>query len=174
MGPDQLSRLTEPNDDQGKPAGTADGGSRLERLTGLAGHRVLRPVRFGLVGALTFGLQLMLLTMFTEAAVSAVPAYIAALAIAVQFNFVVNQTLVWHDRSDALNPRRLAERWLTFHAFIALSLVLNVIGFAVAEPFMPLFAAALVGLAVSTVVKYVSLDRLVFRTSRHAAGQDDR
>jgi len=130
----------------------------------MAGHRVLRPVRFGLVGALTFALQLLLLTVFTDAGLGSLLAYIVALALAVQFNFVVNQSLVWHDRPLSVGARRLAHRWVAFHAFIMLSLVLNVAGFALAEPFMPAFAAALVGLAVSTLVKFLSLDRLVFQS----------
>jgi putative flippase GtrA len=92
-------------------------------------------------------------------------AYVLALAIAVQFNFAVSQLLVWHDRGVSSGRLRLAHRWLTFHAAIALSLVVNVVVFALAEPFMADIAAALVGLGASTLIKFLSLDRLVFRST---------
>lgn len=137
----------------------------VERVTRLAGSHAARPIRFGVVGAITFALQLLLLTLLTDAGVGSLVAYVLALAIAVQFNFVVSQLLVWHDRHLSHAPRRLLHRWATFHAAIALSLVINVVAFALAEPFMPDIAAAMVGLAASTVIKFLSLDRLVFRST---------
>jgi putative flippase GtrA len=50
---------------------------------------------------------------------------------------------------------------------IALSLVINFVGFALAQPFMPDLAATVVAVAASTVVKYLSLDRYTFsKTNR--------
>lgn len=137
----------------------------VERITRLAGSHAARPVRFGIVGAITFGLQIVLLTLLTNFGVGSLVAYVAALALAVQFNFAVSQLLVWHDRQLSRAPRRLVHRWATFHAAIALSLVVNVVAFALAEPFMADIAAAIVGLAASTVIKFLSLDRLVFRST---------
>lgn len=130
------------------------------------GSGAARPVRFGVVGTLTFGLQLLLLTLLTNAGLESLVAYVLALATAVQFNFMVSQLLVWHDRPLSLTARRIIHRWATFHALIALSLIVNVVAFALAEPFMPDIGAALVGLAASTVIKFLSLDRLVFRPAR--------
>ena len=83
-----------------------------------------------------------------------------------QFNFIVSQLLVWHDRPMSLTVGRVAHRWATFHAFIAVSLIINFAAFVIAQPFMPDIAAALVALAASTVIKFLSLDRLVFRPYR--------
>lgn len=138
----------------------------VERVTRLAGSHAARPIRFGVVGAVTFGLQILLLTLFTDAGLGSIVAYVLALAFSVQFNFVVNQLLVWHDRPVSRVPRRIVHRWATFLGAIALSLVFNVVAFAIAEPFMPAVAAALVGLAASTIIKFLSLDRLVFRSAR--------
>jgi putative flippase GtrA len=117
------------------------------------------------VGAVTFGVQAVLLTLFINAGLDSLVAYVIALAVSVQFNFVVNQFLVWHDRPASRAPRRFLHRWATFHGAIALSLVINVVAFALAEPFMPALAAAAVGLAASTIIKFLSLDRLVFRST---------
>jgi putative flippase GtrA len=137
----------------------------VERVTRLAGSHAARPIRFGIVGAVTFGVQIVLLELFTRAGLGSLVAYVVALAISVQFNFIVNQFLVWHDRPMSRVPRRLLHRWATFHGAIALSLVINVVAFALAEPFVPDIAAAVVGLAASTIIKFLSLDRLVFRSA---------
>ena len=96
---------------------------------------------------------------------SSVVAYAFALGLAVQFNFVFSQLLVWHDRPTSLKLGRVVHRWATFHAYIAVSLIVNFVAFVLAQPLMPDVAAALVALAASTVIKFLSLDRLVFRTS---------
>jgi len=128
--------------------------------------RAARPLRFGVVGAITFALQIALLALFIDAGTGSVAAYAIALAVCVQFNFVVNQLLVWHDRPLSRAPRRVVHRWATFHACIALSLAVNLAAFVVAEAFMPYLAAAVVALGASTVIKFLSLDRLVFRPAR--------
>jgi putative flippase GtrA len=137
----------------------------VERVTRLAGSKAARPVRFGIVGAITFGLHILLLTLLINAGFDAFVANALALAISVQFNFAVSQLLVWHDRHGADAPLRLGQRWFTFHAAIGLSLVIQVVAFALAQPFMPPIAAAIVGVAASTVIKFLSLDRLVFRST---------
>lgn len=137
----------------------------VERVTRLAGSHAARPIRFGVVGAVTFALQILLLTFFTNAGLGSIVAYVLALVVSVEFNFAVNQLLVWHDRPVSRAPRRFVHRWATFHGAIALSLVINVAAFVLAVQFMPDVAAAVVGLAASTVIKFLSLDRLVFRST---------
>jgi putative flippase GtrA len=127
--------------------------------------RHARPVRFAAVGAATFGLQLALLGVLSSAGLISVAAYAVALGLSVQFNFVVNQLLVWHDRPASLAPARLLHRWATFHAYIAISLVINLTAFIASEPFVSDLAAAVIALAASTVIKFVSLDRFVFRAA---------
>lgn len=142
------------------------GGVTVVRLRRLIGSRGARPLRFGVVGAITFALQIGWLTLLTNVGLGSVVAYALALALAVQFNFIVSQLLVWHDRPMSLTVGRVAHRWATFHAFIAVSLIINFAAFVIAQPFMPDIAAALVALAASTVIKFLSLDRLVFRPYR--------
>lgn len=126
-----------------------------------------RPVRFGLVGALTFGVQIGLLLLFELAGIDPIVAYAMALAIAVQFSLVVNQLLVWQDRPLTMTPARFARRWATFHSCIALSLGMNLATFIVFQRFLPEILAAVAGLGASTIVKFFSLDRLAFRPSSH-------
>ena len=52
---------------------------------------------------------------------------------------------------------------------IALSLVINLGAFVIARNFVSDLPAAAVGVAASTVIKYLSLDRLTFRRNREAA-----
>jgi putative flippase GtrA len=126
-----------------------------------------RPVRFGLVGALTFGVQIGLLLLFELAGIDTIVAYAMALALAVQFSLVVNQLLVWQDRPLTMTPSQVARRWATFHSSIALSLGMNLAAFIVFERFLPEILAAVAGLGASTIVKFFSLDRLAFRPSSH-------
>ncbi len=132
----------------------------------LLGSNGARPVRFGIVGAVTFALQIGLLILFTSLGLGSVIAYAGALALAVQFNFVVSQLLVWRDRPTSLTGGRVAHRWATFHAFIAVSLIVNFAAFVLAQPYMPDVVAAIAALAASTIIKFLSLDRLVFRPSQ--------
>lgn len=126
-----------------------------------------RPLRFLFVGGITFVLQYGLLKLFEAPGLSPVVAYGLALAVAVQFNFIVSQLLVWPDRPVRITFGDVFRRWLSFLAMIALSLVINFVGFALAQPFMPDLAATVVAVAASTVVKYLSLDRYTFtKTNR--------
>jgi putative flippase GtrA len=118
------------------------------------------------VGGLTFAVQLGLLVLLTGAGLGSLPAYAVALALAVQFNFGLSQLLVWHDRPLSGASRHLVERWLTFHTVIALSLVVNFVAFVVAQAVVVDIAAAAIAVAVSTGIKFVSLDRYTFRPAR--------
>ncbi len=165
MGADHIATASGTSDEETPARERNNTSDVVERVTRLAGSHAARPIRFGIVGAVTFVIQIAGLTLFTNAGLGSLVAYIASLVISVEFNFVVNQLLVWHDRPVSRVPRRLLHRWATFHGAIALSLVINVVAFALAEPFMPDIAAAVVGLAASTVIKFLSLDRLVFRST---------
>jgi len=79
----------------------------------VARKHAARPLRFGIVGAVTFGLQYLLLSLLTSSGVTPAVAYLIALAVAVQFNFIVSQLLVWHDRPMSLTVGRVANRWAT-------------------------------------------------------------
>jgi putative flippase GtrA len=137
--------------------------ANVESLSGLINSGMARPFRFGAVGAVTFGVQLGMLFVFKEAGFGSIVAYALALAVSVQFNFVVNQLFVWHDRPLAMFSRHGAERWATFHGCIALSLVVNFLAFLVAQAFMPDVLAAVVGVGASTALKFLSLDKLAFK-----------
>jgi putative flippase GtrA len=124
-------------------------------------------VRFLIVGGVTFLLQFGLLKLFELPGWGPVVAYALALALAVQFNFVVSQLLVWPDRPVSPTAADIARRWLSFHLMIALSLVINFVGFTIAVAFVPDIVAALVAVAASTVIKFLSLDRYTFsKTNR--------
>jgi putative flippase GtrA len=107
-----------------------------------------------------------LLLLFEAPGLSPQVAYALALAVAVQFNFVVSQLLVWPDRPVRITFSDVFRRWLSFHAMIALSLVLNLLAFVVARAFVPDLLAAVAGVAASTVVKYLSLDHYTFTNTK--------
>ena len=109
-----------------------------------------------------------MLSLLTSANVVPAVAYLIALAVAVQFNFIVSQLLVWHDRPMSLTVGRVANRWATFHAMIAVSVVVNFIAFVLLEPHLGNLGASLGALVFSTVIKFFSLDRLVFKPTRAA------
>lgn len=114
------------------------------------------------MGGITFLLQFGLLKLFEAPGLHPVVAYALALAVAVQFNFVVSQLLVWPDRPVRITLSDVFRRWLSFHAMIALSLVINFVAFSVAQAYVSDLAATVVAVAASTVVKYLSLDRYTF------------
>jgi putative flippase GtrA len=138
----------------------------VSRLPAMLGSGTARPVRFGVVGLITFGVQLGGLFLLKEAGLPSVIAYALALALSVQFNFIFNQLLVWADRPLAVLSREFAERWATFHGCIALSLVVNMGAFVVAQLFMPDLFAAIIGVGSSTALKFMSLDRVAFRPAK--------
>jgi putative flippase GtrA len=143
--------------------------ANVESISGLIGSGAARPVRFGAVGAVTFGVQLGMLIVFKEVGFGSVIAYALALAVSVQFNFVVNQLFVWHDRPLSMFSRQGVERWMTFHGCIALSLVVNFGAFLVAQIFVPDLLAAVVGVGASTALKFLSLDKLAFKPADEVA-----
>lgn len=137
---------------------------RYAALMGLNGTR--RFVRFGANGIATFFVQISLLLLLKSAGMSGVVANAIGIAVAVQFNFLLSEIFVWRDRRlMTVLGREMAQRWLTFQSVIALSLVLNFGGFLIAQLFIPDLPAAICGIAVSTLVKFLSLDRLAFRES---------
>jgi len=141
-------------------------GTRLGDMLGSGG--VARPIRFGVVGIVTFGVQMGVFAGLDIAGLSAVLANAIALAVAVQFNFAANQLFVWADKPVALFSRALAQRWAAFHGCIALSLVVNFGVFLVAQIFLPAVIAVVIGIGSSTAIKFISLDRFAFRPGRDA------
>jgi putative flippase GtrA len=136
---------------------------RYAALLGLNGTR--RLFRFGANGFATFVVQIGMLLLLKSMGMSGVIANAIGLGVAVQFNFLLSELFVWSDRRlVTILGREMVQRWLTFHGVIALSLVLNFGGFLVAQLFMPDLPAAVTGVAVSTLVKFLSLDRLAFRS----------
>lgn len=138
----------------------------VTRLPEMLGSGAARPIRFGVVGIVTFGVQLGSFFLLKQTFIPSVAAYALALAISVQFNFVFNQLLVWGDRPLAVFSKAFAERWATFHGCIALSLVVNMGAFVVAQLFLPDIVAAIIGVGSSTALKFFSLDRVAFRPAK--------
>ena len=135
---------------------------RYETLMGLNGTR--RLIRFGANGIATFFVQIGLLLLLKSAGLSGVVANAIGIAVAVQFNFLLSELFVWSDRRlVSVLGRDMAQRWLTFQSVIAFSLVLNFGAFLVAQVFIPDLPAAIVGIGASTLVKFLSLDRLAFK-----------
>ncbi len=124
-----------------------------------------RPIRFGVVGIITFGVQLSVFYLLKSAGLPGLVANAVAIPVAVQFNFAANQLFVWRDVPVRLFSRALIDRWATFHACIAVSLAVNYAVFAAAQFFIPEFLAFMVGIGSSTAIKFVSLDRFAFRAS---------
>jgi len=130
----------------------------------LAKEGTWRFARFGAMGAITFLVQFGALELFKSLGIASIPAYALSLIPAVQLNFVANEVLVWDDRHiKVLKSRAMFQRWLTFQGCIAFSLLINFGVFVVAQFFIPDLAAMVLGIAASTLVKFLSLDRLAFR-----------
>ena len=124
-------------------------------------------MRFLFVGGITFLLNYGLLRLFQTFGLGPLPAYALALFVAVQFHFLVSQLMVWPDRPVRVTVADVFRRWLSFHVMIALSLVVNFLAFAVAQPFVSDLVATIAGVAASTLIKYLSLDRYTFsKTNR--------
>lgn len=123
-----------------------------------------RPIRFLVIGGATFVVQLVLLKAFEAVGLGQVIAYLCALALAVQFNFAASQLLVWHDRPLEWRAVSVFRRWLSFHTWIAFSVVINFVAFVIAQLFVSDILATVIAVAASTVVKFLSLDRLTFRS----------
>ena len=143
--------------------------ANVESISGLIGSGAARPVRFGAVGAITFCLQFGLFSLFKSAELGSILSYALSLALSVQFNFIVNQFFVWHDRPLAMFSRQGAERWIAFHGFTGLTLVVNFFAFLVAHMFMADLLAFLAGVGASTALKFLSLDKLAFKPADEIA-----
>ena len=137
--------------------------ANVESISGLIGSGAARPVRFGVMGAITFVVLQAGLEAFKQAGFGSIIGYALALAVSVQFNFLVNQLFVWHDRPLTLFSRQGLDRYVAFHGFIAISLLVNLLAFIVAQMFMSDFLAAVVGVGASTGLKFLSLDKLAFK-----------
>jgi putative flippase GtrA len=139
--------------------------AEFRRLPAMLGSGAARPIRFGAVGLITFGVQMGCFAGLHASGLSALVANAIALAIAVQFNFAANQLFVWADQPVKLMSRAVVKRWVAFHGFLALSLAVNFSVFVVAQLFLPAIIAVMVGIGSSTAIKFVSLDRFAFRSS---------
>ena len=136
----------------------------MQTIVELVRANAARFLRYGAVGAVTFVLNVGLLFLFKGAGIPSIPAYAAALALAVQFNFVCSQFWVWSDRHVAsFWGRDMAERWVAYHGCIGASLAINFAVFSVAQMAIPDLLAVVAGVAASTLAKFLSLDRLAFR-----------
>ncbi len=123
-----------------------------------------RLVRFGVVGGATGLIQLLMLIVLKANGIGAAVAYAIGLVISCQFNFALNTFLVWGDRPVVSNwLRSTFRRWVAYHISIALSIALNYGIFLVARGYMGDIIATLVAIGGSTLVKFVSLDRLAFK-----------
>ncbi len=143
--------------------------SDVTEVGGLFGSGgVARPIRFGIVGLVTFGVQMGFFAALQASGLTAAIANAIALAVAVQFNFAGNQFLVWADLPLKLMSHAFVRRWTAFHGCIALSLAINYGVFLVALQFAPDIIAVMIGIASSTAIKFISLDRFAFRVGRSA------
>jgi len=138
--------------------------AEFRRLPAMLGSGAARPIRFGAVGLITFGVQMGCFAALHGSGLSPVISNAIALAIAVQFNFAANQLFVWADQPVTLLSLGFVRRWIAFHGFLALSLAVNFSVFVVAQLFLPPIIAVMLGIGSSTAIKFVSLDRYAFRS----------
>jgi putative flippase GtrA len=142
----------------------------LERLRHAFFSPSARPLRFVVTGGLSGITQLVLLKLFTDQGVHALPANAAAFLLAAQVNFALSNLFTWRDRGAGRGPWR---RWLVFHGSIAGMAVVNMAVFAVARTTMPDPAASITGIGAAAVGNFLIGDRLVFRTRRNSNGGAD-
>jgi len=88
-----------------------------------------RAVRFAIADGAASVIQLSLLQLLTVRGVAPIEANVAALLLAVQFNFVLSQHLIWLDRPVAFTLPALGRRWLTYHLCIGGTTLLNMLIF---------------------------------------------
>jgi putative flippase GtrA len=143
----------------------------LERLRQAFFSPGARPLRFAMTGGLAGLTQLVLLKLFTDQSVHALPANAAAFLLAAQVNFVLSNLFTWRDRGAG---RALWRRWLVFHGSIAGMAVVNMAVFAVARTMMPDLAASVAGICAAAFGNFLIGDHLVFRPRRdtNAGGAD--
>jgi putative flippase GtrA len=133
-------------------------------LTAVLPRTLRRLIRFGIVGGMTGLVQIVMLEAFKSLGFSAVAAYALGLIVSCQFNFTLNSLVVWGDRPlGRERGHALTRRWASYHACIAFAVGVNFIVFVIARGGMPDIGAALTAIACSTLIKFLSLDRLAFR-----------
>lgn len=120
-----------------------------------------RPVRFVIVGGTTGAAQLILLSLLLTR-LPALQANPIAFAVSAQLNFILGQTFTWHDRAKLPGFAAFGRRWLTFHACIATTAVLNMTVFFIVQAFLPPLSSAALGIAVAAAANFLLNDRLTF------------
>jgi dolichol-phosphate mannosyltransferase len=128
----------------------------------LLGDRA-RPLRFVIVGGLCALLQLALLALLTRVGLGALPANTAAYLLSAQANFALSDRFIWHDRRTEHAREGLGRRWLSFHASIAGTFLLNEMVFIVARLALPDLVAAAAGIGIAAIVNFIIQDALTFR-----------
>lgn len=122
-----------------------------------------RPLRFALVGGGCALLQLALLVVLARCGCPPLPANTAAYLFSAQANFVLSDRFIWHDRHSERSRRGIARRWLSFHASIAGTFLLNEGVFVLARVALPDVIAAAAGIGIAAIVNFVVQDALTFR-----------
>jgi putative flippase GtrA len=122
-----------------------------------------RPLRFILVGGVCALLQLALLVLLTGTGCAPLPANTAAYLLSAQANFVLSDRFIWHDRRTERSRQGIGRRWLSFHASIAGTFLLNEAVFVVARVALPDVVAAATGIGSAAIVNFVIQDALTFR-----------
>ncbi len=133
------------------------------RLAGMLLGEPARPLRFVLVGGACAVLQLALLVLLTWLGSAPVPANTAAYLLSAQANFVLSDRFIWHDRRTERSRQSVSRRWLSFHASIAGTFLLNEAVFVVARVALPDVIAAAAGIGIAAIVNFVIQDALTFR-----------
>jgi putative flippase GtrA len=121
----------------------------------------VRLLQFGAIGGLCAILQLVLLSILTEAAGWGSMSNAVAFVLSAQCNFVLNHQLTWRDRRAARAIGTLSQ-WLSFNGVIAVAAVFNQLIYVAAGEVMPYLAAGAIGIGVTTVGKYIVADRWIF------------
>lgn len=134
-----------------------------EQATALLLSETARPLRFALVGGVCALLQLALLALFTRFGCDPLAANSVAYLLSAQANFLLSDRFIWHDRRTERLRQGVARRWLSFHASIAGTFLLNEAVFAVARVALPDLLAAAAGIGIAAVVNFVVQDALTFR-----------
>ena len=120
---------------------------------------VAHAFRFGLVGAVSAGVQLAVLTLLVRVDLHSWAGNAVAIGVAAQVNFALSQWFTWRDRTDA-GPLRA--RWVRFMCAISSTVALNFGIFAAASMVMAPIDAAVCGIAVAAVANFFLADRFVF------------
>jgi putative flippase GtrA len=100
-------------------------------------------------------IQLSVLQLLTARGVAPIGANVAAIFLAVQFNFVLSQHLIWLDRPVKFTFPALGRRWLTFHLCICGTTLLNMLIFTMTLTVASDVMAAIVGISVSASLRFV-------------------